>query len=150
MDTVEITYSDHKFHDSISETSLTKTPVILAVDDDDDNLMLMAYALEPFNCTVITAVDGKTALDAARTQHPDLILLDMMLYPIDGLQIVSQLKQDPQTSTIPVIAVTALARTEDKERILEAGCNAYLSKPYMIEDMEAMIRQYIDVKECVD
>jgi CheY-like chemotaxis protein len=92
---------------------------------------------------VITAVDGQTALNKARSEQPDLILLDIMLYPIDGIQIVSELKQDPNTKDIPVVAVTALARADDRDRILMAGCNDYISKPYMLDEMEAIIRRYI-------
>jgi len=120
-----------------------KAPLILAVDDDEDNLLLIAYTLEPLNCSVITAIDGETAIEAARTQQPDLILLDIMLSPVDGLQIVAQLKQNVETKRIPVIAVTALAREEDKERILQAGCDDYISKPYMLEDIEALILRYL-------
>jgi len=120
-----------------------KAPLILAVDDDEDNLLLIAYTLEPLNCSVITAIDGETAIAAARTQQPDLILLDIMLSPVDGLQIVAQLKQNVETKRIPVIAVTALAREEDKERILQAGCDDYISKPYMLEDIEALILRYL-------
>ena len=122
---------------------LKKTPLILAVDDDEDNLLLLSYTLEPLNCSVITAVDGQTALNKARSEQPDLILLDIMLYPIDGIQIVSELKQDPNTKDIPVVAVTALARADDRDRILMAGCNDYISKPYMLDEMEAIIRRYI-------
>jgi CheY-like chemotaxis protein len=117
--------------------------VILVVDDDEDNLLLMSYVLEPLHCSVITAVDGHDALRAAQTQLPDLILLDIMLSKLDGIQVVSQLKKNPQTRKIPVVAVTALARDEDRERILEAGCNDYISKPFMIDELEATIRRHL-------
>lgn len=144
MDALEISPPiDQNFIFSSGSMDSAKAPLILAVDDDEDNLLLITYTLEPLNCSVITAVDGETALEQARTRQPDLILLDIMLSPIDGLQIVSQLKQDPETQSIPVVAVTALAREEDKERILEAGCNDYISKPYMLEDIEALIRRYL-------
>lgn len=122
---------------------VTKSPIVLAVDDDEDNLLLMTYTLEPLDCSVITAVDGDTALEKARTYQPDLILLDIMLYPTNGMEIVAKLKQDPKTRSIPVVAVTALARSEDKDRILEAGCDDYISKPYMLEDIEALIHRYL-------
>jgi CheY-like chemotaxis protein len=117
--------------------------VILVVDDDEDNLLLMSYVLEPFHCSVITALDGYAALGAAQTQQPDLILLDIMLCKLDGIQVVSQLKQNPQTMNIPVVAVTALARDEDRERILQAGCDDYVSKPFMIDDLEATVRRHL-------
>jgi len=144
MDALKLSHaSDNKFIFSSDQTCTAKMPLILVVDDDEDNLVLMAYTLESLNCSVITAMDGETALLAARSKQPDLILLDIMLYPVDGLQILSQLKQDSRTVTIPVVAVTALAREEDKERILQAGCNDYISKPYILEEMEAMISRYL-------
>jgi len=144
MDALEISPPiDQNFIFSSGSMDSAKAPLILAVDDDEDNLLLITYTLEPLNCSVITAVDGKTALEQARTRQPDLILLDIMLSPVDGLQIVSQLKRDPETQRIPVVAVTALAREEDKERILKAGCNDYISKPYMLEDIEALIQRYL-------
>lgn len=120
-----------------------RAPVILVVDDDEDNLLLMNYVLEPFHCSVITAVDGQMALWAAQTEQPDLILLDIMLSKLDGIEVVSQLRQNPQTMKIPVVAVTALAREEDRERIIQAGCNDYISKPFMLDELEAMIRRHL-------
>jgi two-component system cell cycle response regulator DivK len=144
MDGLKLTPgSDLKYSVSYRQSCLLKAPLILAVDDDEDNLLLLTYTLEPLNCSVITAFDGKSALEAARIQQPDLILLDIMLYPVDGIEIVAQLKRDPRTMNIPVVAVTALAREEDKQRILHAGCNDYISKPYMLDDMEALIRRYV-------
>ncbi|GAC1470375.1 MAG: hypothetical protein NVS2B14_16230 [Chamaesiphon sp.] len=151
MDALKLSFSnDANSLVSQGQIYVAKTPVILAVDDDEDNLLLMTYILEPLNCSVITETDGQTALEKARTQQPDLILLDIMLFPLDGIQIVSQLKQDPTTRDIPVIAVTALARAEDKERILQAGCNAYISKPYMLEDVVALIHRYLGWTPSVD
>jgi len=144
MDTLELSPpSDLNYMGSNGQSGFAKQPIILVVEDDEDNLLLMTYTLEPLNCSVITAVDGQTALEKARTHQPDLILLDMMLYPLDGIQILSQLREDPRTKRIPVVAVTALARAEDKQRILQAGCNDYISKPYMLEDVEALIRRYL-------
>jgi CheY-like chemotaxis protein len=92
---------------------------------------------------LITAVDGLSALKKARAYQPDLILLDILMPYMDGLEVVSQLRNDSTTKTIPVIAVTALANAQDRERLLRVGCNAYLSKPYMLEDIEAQVRHYL-------
>jgi CheY-like chemotaxis protein len=141
MDDLELSHRNSQDFLSSSNQCLTaKLPVVLAVDDDEDNLLLLSYVLEPLNCSIITAVDGHTAFEKARTEQPSLILLDIMLPDLDGLQIVRQLREDPKTRMIPVIAVTALARPEDRERILSAGCNDYISKPYLLEDLEAVIR----------
>jgi|SRR5919199_1425340 CheY-like chemotaxis protein len=123
--------------------SIASKPLILAVDDDEDNLLLLAYALEPLGCGLVTAADGLTALRRAQAHHPDIILLDILMPYMDGTEVVAQLRKDPKTKTIPVIAVTALARREDRERLLRAGFNDYLSKPYMIEDIETLVRHYL-------
>lgn len=137
--------SCHGSRTSVSNPSecCRHTPVVLIVDDDEDNLLLMSYVLEPLQCSMITAPDGQSALLAAQTEQPDLIVLDIMLSKLDGIQVVSQLRQNPQTMEIPVVAVTALARDEDRERILEAGCNDYMSKPFMIDALEAMVRRHL-------
>jgi CheY-like chemotaxis protein len=120
-------------------------PLILAVDDDEDNLELLTEVLYPLNCEIVTAKDGQTTIGIAQQQQPDLILLDVLLPDICGQEIVRCLKQNPQTQNIPVIAVTALARAEDRESLLVAGCNAYISKPYMLDDLEATICRYLNL-----
>src|ERR671933_2659225 len=96
-----------------AQHSLTTKPVVLAADDDEDNLLLLAYALEPLGCTLLTAVDGLSALAIAQSFQPDLILLDVLMPYMDGIEVVSQLKRDWKTKAISVIAVTALAIRED-------------------------------------
>ena len=119
-------------------------PLILAVDDDEDNLVLLTEVLEAMKCSVISATHGQTALKLAQNCHPDLILLDVMLPDVNGLEVVHHLRQNPQTMTVPVIAVTAMARAEDRERVLSAGCDNYISKPYMLDDLEVLVRSYLD------
>ncbi len=145
MDDLELCPGDKLLYSSASGNlhSVTSKPLILAVDDDWDNLLLLAYALEPLGCGLLTASDGLTALRRAQTHHPDIILLDVLMPYMDGTEVVSRLKKDAKTKTIPVIAVTALARKEDQERLLGAGFDNYLSKPYMIEDIEALVRHYL-------
>ncbi|MBD2305349.1 response regulator [Chroococcidiopsis sp. FACHB-1243] len=118
-------------------------PLILAVDDDEDNLELLTEVLHPLNCHIITAKDGRSTISIAQQQRPDLILLDILLPDICGTEIARMLKQNPQTQNITVIAVTALARAEDRESLLAAGCSAYISKPYMLDDLEAVICRYL-------
>lgn len=122
---------------------MTKQPMILAVDDDADNLLLLTEVLRLFDCYVITANDAKTALLTIESKRPDLVLLDIMLPDLNGIKVIEQIKLNPQTRDIPLIAVTALARDEDRDRICASGCNDYISKPYMIEDMEAIVRRYL-------
>lgn len=121
-------------------------PLVLAVDDDEDNLLLLTEVLTPLNCSVITATYGQQALNLALEQQPALILLDVMLPDISGMEVLRQLKQNPCTSSIPVIAVTALARKEDRASLFLAGCDDYVSKPYMLDDLEAVINYHLTTR----
>lgn len=129
--------------DSTFESSSVR-PLVLAVDDNEDNLVLLAFTLELFGYRYITASDGQTALAAAQNEQPDLILLDIMLPDLDGIEIIHRLKQNPQTQAIPIVAVTALARQEDRERLLRAGCDGYISKPYIVDEIQSVLQQFLD------
>ena len=118
-------------------------PLVLAVDDNEDNLVLLSQVLESLECFVISAKDGKTAILMAQNYQPDLILLDIMLPDLDGIEAIRQLKQNPETEKIPIVAITAMARTEDRDRILNAGCDDYVKKPYIIDELEVTIRRYL-------
>lgn len=118
-------------------------PLVLAVDDNEDNLALLNQVLMLLGCSFISSKDGHSAILLAQNYQPDLILLDIMLPDLDGMEVVRQLKQDPQTRQISVVAVTAMARTEDRDRILAAGCDDYIKKPYMIDELEATIRRFL-------
>jgi CheY-like chemotaxis protein len=125
------------------DRSAAQQPLVLVVDDNEDNLLLLAFLVEQLDCTIITAADGKTALDLARNYQPCLILLDMMLPDLDGMEVFLRLRQNPLTSRIPVIAVTAMARPQDRDRILSAGFNEYVTKPYAVDDLEVLLRHYL-------
>ncbi len=128
----------------ISKQHSTATkPLILVVDDDEDNLLLMAYILEHIHCSTLTAVDGLDALSIAQAFQPDLILLDILMPSMDGVEAVSQIRQDSRIKSIPVIAVTALALAGERERLLLAGFNDYVSKPFMLEEIEATIQRHL-------
>lgn len=126
-----------------SKEIAAKQPRILAVDDNEDNLLLLSEVLNIFNCSLMTATHGEIALLLAQAYNPDLILLDVMLPDLNGVEVVRHLKHNPITANIPVIAVTALAREEDRDLLLAAGCQEYITKPYMIEDLEAIVRCYL-------
>ena len=145
MDDLELCPWCERMYGSVNRSlhSITDQPLILAVDDDPDNLLLLAYILEPLGCGLLTATDGLSALRKAQAHQPDIILLDILMPYMDGTEVVTQLKNDAKTQRIPAIAVTALARQEDRERLIEAGFDDYLSKPYMIEDIEALVRCYL-------
>ena len=136
MYTTHSLINDAKPHNS-------KHPLILAVEDNDDNLLLMSYALESLGCKFICQTDSYSTVLIAKEYQPDLIILDILLPTFNGIDVGRYLQQDPLTYHIPVLAVTALATREDNVRIRLAGFNDYISKPYMLEDLEAVVRRLV-------
>jgi len=104
-------------------------PKILVVEDNEMNRDMLARRLERRGFEVATASDGRQGLDLARSQMPDLILLDMSLPELDGWEVARRLKSDASTQLIPVIALTAHAMNGDREAALDAGCEDYDTKP---------------------
>src|SRR5215207_4318180 len=102
---------------------------ILYVEDNERNMRLVRKFLEHDGYTVLEAVNGLTGLEVAARERPDLILMDINLPDIHGLEATSRLKSSPDLAHIPVIALTANAMHGDKERCLTAGCNGYIAKP---------------------
>lgn len=128
---------------NLIKKSIHNTPLILVVEDDEDNLLFISHALIFFQYTFITAKDAQTALSLAKQYQPDLILLDIMLPQVNGLELVHDLRHGKLTQTIPIVAVTALASEEDRDRLLASGCNGYLSKPYLLDDLDSTIRSHL-------
>jgi two-component system, cell cycle response regulator DivK len=102
---------------------------ILVVEDNVANMKLATFILESAGYAVLAATNAEVGLSLAREQRPDLILMDIQLPDMDGLQATGLLKADPTTRAIPVIALTALAMKGDEERIRAAGCDGYIAKP---------------------
>jgi CheY-like chemotaxis protein len=102
---------------------------ILIVDDNATNLKLVAYLMKANGYEVATALDAESALDALRVSRPALILMDIQLPGIDGLELTRRLKADPVTREIVIIAVTAYAMKGDQDKALAAGCDDYITKP---------------------
>ena len=102
---------------------------VLVVEDNPANMTLATFLLESCGHTVLAAVTAESGLTIARLEQPDLILMDIQLPGMDGLQATALLKGDPATSAIPVVALTALAMKGDEERIRAAGCDGYIAKP---------------------
>ena len=109
--------------------------VILIVEDEPNNLKLVRDLLQKFGYTTIEATNGKQGVESAKSNKPDLILMDVMMPVMDGLEATRILKADAITKNIPVLALTAHAMKGDKERILEAGCDGYLAKPFDIQEL---------------
>jgi two-component system, cell cycle response regulator DivK len=112
---------------------------VLVVEDNPANMTLAKFLLESVGHTVLLATDAETGLTFARMEQPDLILMDIQLPGMDGLQATGILKRDPATSEIPVIALTALAMKGDEERIRAAGCDGYIAKPLAYKEFLATI-----------
>jgi CheY-like chemotaxis protein len=102
---------------------------ILIVDDNPTNLKLVTFLVKAHGYDVDTASDADTALAAIRAKRPTVILMDLQLPGIDGLELTRRLKSDPSTRAIPIIAVTAYAMKGDHEKALSAGCDDYVTKP---------------------
>ncbi len=118
-------------------------PCILVIDDNALNLKLAQEILTASGYEVVTAVSGEAGITMARSRRPALILLDIQLPDIDGLQVLGRLRQLPETKATTVVAVTAQAMTGDRERFLAAGCNGYIPKPFSIRTLSGQVAQYL-------
>ncbi len=114
---------------------------ILVVEDNPHNLKLALLVLKKAGHEVLSADSGETGLQIASAQQPDLVLMDVQMPGMDGLSATRLLKQSPDTAHIKVVALTALAMKGDAERIMAAGCDAYLAKPYHYNDLMAVVER---------
>jgi two-component system cell cycle response regulator DivK len=112
---------------------------VLIVEDNPANMTLATFLLQSAGHVVLSARDAETGIALARVEQPDLILMDIQLAGMDGLEATALLKSDPSTRAIPVIALTALAMKGDEQRILAAGCDGYIAKPLAYKDFLATI-----------
>ena len=112
---------------------------ILIVEDNEANMRLARLLLVNAGHSVLWAADAETGLTLAREKQPALILMDIQLPGMDGLAATSLLKQDPHTAHIPVIALTAMAMKEDRDKTLRAGCDAYIIKPLRYKELYQVI-----------
>ena len=114
---------------------------VLIIEDHPANMKLATFLLKNAGHEVLTAVDAETGLTFARAEQPDLILMDIQLPGMDGLAATSILKKDPGTAAIPIIALTAMAMKDDQAKTMEAGCDAYITKPLRYKDLyDAIVR----------
>ncbi|MEP6990438.1 MAG: response regulator [bacterium] len=117
---------------------------VLVVEDNATNMALSVFLLESVGHTVLGAADAEIGLTMARERHPDLILMDIQLPGMNGLEATALLKSDDTTRSIPVIALTALAMKGDEERIRAAGCDGYIAKPMRYKDFLATVAARLD------
>ena len=119
------------------------TPSILLVDDDYDNLFLTANVVKFLNFKYLVATNAKNALDLAMDKRPNLILLDIVMPELDGFATTRLLKACPLTNHIPIIAVSGLTLPKHRSEMKDAGCDDYISKPFLISELEAKINQHL-------
>lgn len=116
---------------------------VLIVEDNELNMKLFHDLLDAHGYNILQTRNGREALDLAQKNHPDLILMDIQLPEISGLEVTKWLKEDSRLRDIPVVAVTAFAMKGDEERIREGGCEAYIAKPISVPRFLDTIRHYI-------
>ena len=116
---------------------------VLIVEDNELNMKLFHDLLEAQGYETLETREGLAALSLAREHRPDLILMDIQLPEISGLEVTKWLKEDDELSHIPVVAVTAFAMKGDEERIREGGCEAYISKPISVMHFLDTVRRYL-------
>lgn len=116
---------------------------VLIVEDNPANMKLAVFLLVSAGHTVISATDAEAGMKLARTEQPSLILMDIQLPGMDGIEAILQLKAAEATRAIPVIALTALAMKGDEERIRAAGCDGYIAKPMCYREFLAAIAAHL-------
>src|SRR5881227_2860799 len=123
-------------------SDLSQPKRVLIIEDNELNLKLLNDILEYHGYTVFTSRLGEPALELARLHRPDLILMDIQLPDISGMEATRRLKADEQTRTIPIIAVTAFAMSGDQTNILASGCDAYVSKPFNVAEFLRLVEHW--------
>jgi two-component system cell cycle response regulator DivK len=128
--------------EKIDASTMPKT--VLVVEDNELNMKLFNDLLEANGYRVVQARTGGEALSVAREAMPDLILMDIQLPEISGLQVTQQILNDPELAEIPIIAVTAFAMKGDEERIRAGGCKDYIAKPISVVGFLEKVKRYLD------
>jgi two-component system, cell cycle response regulator DivK len=123
-----------------SQASVART--VLVIEDNELNLKLLNDILEYQGYTVFTSRLGEPALELARQYRPDLILMDIQLPDISGMEATRRLETDEQTRSIPIIAVTAFAMSGDEAKILASGCDAYIAKPFNVVEFLKLVEDW--------
>ena len=117
---------------------------VLIVEDNELNMKLFHDLLEAHGYDTLQTRDGIEALELARAYRPDLVLMDIQLPEISGLEVTKWIKEDENLSSIPIIAVTAFAMKGDEEKILSGGCEAYIAKPISVTAFLETIKRYLE------
>lgn len=121
---------------------------VLIVEDNPVNQKVMQKLVKIFGHDSLVIDDGFKVIEIAKSYQPDLILMDIQLVGISGIEVTKNIKKDEELKSIPVVAVTASATTEDREKIVrESKCDDYLAKPFSPKELAAMMSQYFEVKK---
>lgn len=116
---------------------------VLVIEDNAANMELMTYLLRAFGHTVLEATDGRQGLDVARDARPDLVVCDLQLPLVDGYEIARTLKSDPALRAMPLLAVTAYAMVDDRQKALAAGFDGYITKPISPESFVPQVQSFL-------
>ncbi len=117
---------------------------VLIVEDNDLNMKLFHDLLDAHGYQTLQTKDGMEALAIARENRPDLILMDIQLPEVSGLEVTKWIKEDDSLKSIPVVAVTAFAMKGDEEKIREGGCEAYIAKPISVQQFLETVKRFLD------
>ena len=120
---------------------------ILIVEDNLLNRKLVEAILKPLGYRLLTAVDGKEGIEVATRERPDLILMDLQLPKVNGYDATEVLKSQPETAHITIVALTANAMADERERAMAAGCDGYITKPVDTRTFPGQVREYLDSLE---
>ena len=120
------------------------TKTVLVVEDNDLNMKLFHDLLEAHGYNILQTKDGMEALRMAREHRPDLILMDIQLPEVSGLEVTKWIKEDDELKAIPVVAVTAFAMKGDEEKIREGGCEAYIAKPISVTNFLETVERFLN------
>ena len=120
-----------------------KTKTVLIVEDNELNMKLFHDLLDAHGYHILQTKDGMEALDIAREHRPDLILMDIQLPEVSGLEVTKWIKEDDELKSIPIIAVTAFAMKGDEEKIREGGCEAYIAKPISVANFLETVQRFL-------
>lgn len=129
---------------AMEKPEVSPRKIVLIVEDNELNMKLFHDLLEAHGYSVLQARTGPEALDLAARERPDLVIMDIQLPEISGLQVTKELKSRPELAKIPIIAVTAFAMKGDEERIRAGGCEDYIAKPISVAGFLEKVKRYLD------
>ena len=124
---------------------ISEDALVLIGEDEPDNQVILQTVVESLvGVRAAVAGDGLAVLASVERERPRMILLDLMMPGLDGFQVTRHLKANPATANIPIVAVSAMARPDDRAAALAAGCDDFVRKPFELDDLEAVIRTYLE------